>query len=51
MNDSYVDESYQKIIGLINQKRLKEAFALLERLLSDSALWDLSNQLQQIQIS
>ncbi|KAA6317405.1 hypothetical protein EZS27_032433, partial [termite gut metagenome] len=40
-----------KIIGLINQKRLKEAFALLERLLSDSALWDLSNQLQQIQIS
>ncbi|KAA6329809.1 hypothetical protein EZS27_021415 [termite gut metagenome] len=51
MNDSYVDENYQKIIGLINQKRLKEAFALLERLLSDSALWDLSNQLQQIQIS
>jgi tetratricopeptide (TPR) repeat protein len=51
MNDPYIDENYQKIIGLINQKRLKEAFVLLERFLSESALWDLSNQLQQIQTS
>ncbi|KAA6346851.1 hypothetical protein EZS27_005648 [termite gut metagenome] len=51
MNDPYVDKNYQKIINLINQKRLKEAFTLLEKFLSDSALWDLSNQLQQMQVA
>ncbi|KAA6349592.1 hypothetical protein EZS27_003017 [termite gut metagenome] len=51
MNETYINEQHQKIIDLVNQKRLKEALALLERFLSDGILWDLYNQLEQIRTS
>jgi tetratricopeptide (TPR) repeat protein len=51
MNETYINEQHQKIITLLNQKRLKEAFALLDRFLSDGILWDLYSQLEYIQCS
>ncbi|EGF59149.1 tetratricopeptide repeat protein [Bacteroides fluxus] len=51
MNEQTIQEQYQHIISLLQQKRLKEAQSLLETFLWDSSNWSLRNRLEQAQIS
>ncbi len=51
MNEQTVQEQYQHIISLLQQKRLKEAQSLLETFLWDSSNWSLRNRLEQVQTS
>lgn len=51
MNEQTIQEQYQHIISLLQQKRLKEAQSLLETFLWDSSNWSLRNRLEQAQTS
>lgn len=51
MNEQTVQEQYQHIISLLQQKRLKEAQSQLESFLWNSNDWSLRNRLEQAQTS
>lgn len=51
MNEKLINEQYQYILRLIEQKRLKEALVQLESLLWKCPDWSLRTRLEQIQTS
>lgn len=51
MNEQTIQEQYQHIITLLQQKRLKEAQSQLEAFLWNSGNWNLRNRLEQVQTS
>lgn len=51
MNEKLINEQYQYILRLIEQKRLKEALVQLESLLWRCSDWSLRTRLEQIQTS
>ena len=51
MNEQTIQEQYQHIIVLLQQKRLKEAQSQLEAFLWNSGNWNLRNRLEQVQTS
>lgn len=51
MNEQAIQEQYQHITTLLQQKRLKEAQSQLEAFLWNSGGWTLRNRLEQVQTS
>ena len=48
MNEQAIQEQYQHIVNLLEQKRLKEAQVQLEAFLWNCNDWTLRNRLEQI---
>ena len=51
MNEQAIQEQYQHIINLLEQKRLKEAQVQLEAFLWNCNDWTLRNRLEQAKVS
>ena len=51
MNEQAIQEQYQHIVNLLEQKRLKEAQVQLEAFLWNCNDWTLRNRLEQAKVS
>ena len=51
MNINEINHQHRKVMSLIEQTRLVEAFAALEPLLAEAGVWTLREQVEQLQMS